>query len=206
MDTNHSILIVDDDPMLRKTLTDILNAKGFFPIAIDKGETALEKVKLNMLPVALIDLKLEDIPGLELMDQIKKYSPNTECVILTGHASQASAIEAVNLGAYGYMKKPYDVEQLLMMIRRAIEKKESIEALRKSEERYRSLFDGIPVGNYRTTPVGEVLDANMAMVEILGYPDRDSLLAVKATDYYKDPKDRKTLADDNGPRRSSARF
>ena len=191
MDTNHSVLIIDDDPMIRKTLSDILKVKGYSTIAVAQGKEALDKVKSIIPSVALIDLKLEYMSGLELMKEIKNYASEIECLVLTGHASQVSAIEAINLGAYGYMQKPYDIEQLLMMIRRAIEKKASNEALRKSEERYRSLFDGIPVGSYRSTPGGEILDANKAMVDMLGYPTRESLLAAKATDFYKDPKDRK---------------
>jgi diguanylate cyclase (GGDEF)-like protein/PAS domain S-box-containing protein len=63
-------------------------------------------------------------------------------------------------------------------------------AHRASEERYRSLFDGVPVGLYRTTPSGELLDANAAIVRLLGYPDRDSLLAANSAGMYLDPADR----------------
>src|SRR4029078_13645649 len=63
-------------------------------------------------------------------------------------------------------------------------------AHRESEERYRSLFDGVPVGLYRTTPKGDFLDANDALVRILGYPARDSILAAHTADMYLDPEDR----------------
>jgi len=62
--------------------------------------------------------------------------------------------------------------------------------LRKSEERYRTLFDGVPVGLYRSTPAGQLVDANLAMVEMLGYPSRDHLLATSTASTYMDPKDR----------------
>jgi len=129
MDKNPTILIVDDDPGLRKTLSDILRAKGYAPIAAVKGKTAVNRVKKETPAVAVIDLKLPDMDGLEVMREIKKRSPGTECIVLTGYASQASAIEAVNLGAYSYMQKPYDVEQLEVTIRRANEKREAEEAL-----------------------------------------------------------------------------
>ncbi len=70
------------------------------------------------------------------------------------------------------------------------ERKRAEEALRQSEERYRTLFDGVPVGLYRSTPAGQFLDANPAMVQMLGYPDREALLAVDAADLYVDPEDR----------------
>ena len=62
--------------------------------------------------------------------------------------------------------------------------------LRESEERYRTLFDGVPVGLYRTTPAGQTMDANLAMVQMLGYPDRETLLATNAADLYANPQDR----------------
>ena len=133
MDTKNSILIVDDDPKFRKSLCDIIRLQGYPPLAVAKGKTALDRAKKDRPAVALIDLKLPDMDGLEVMREIKKRSSDTECIVLTGYGSQESAIEAVNLGAYGYMQKPYDVEQLVLTIRRAVEKQEIHEALRKSE-------------------------------------------------------------------------
>ena len=86
-----SILIVDDDANLRKTLRDILKAKGYQPISCSIGQEALNKVKQDLPSLALIDLRLEDISGLEVMKRIKDLSPETECIILTGYASQESA-------------------------------------------------------------------------------------------------------------------
>lgn len=71
------------------------------------------------------------------------------------------------------------------------ERKRAEEAVRESEERYRSLFDHVPVGLYRTKPDGQILDANLALVEMFGHPDRESLLMVNAVDFYVDPKDRR---------------
>jgi len=69
-------------------------------------------------------------------------------------------------------------------------RKQAEEALRKSEERYRSLFEGVPMGLYRTTPSGQILEINPALVHLLGYPDRESLLAVSVSNIYMDPGDR----------------
>ena len=71
------------------------------------------------------------------------------------------------------------------------ERKQAEEGLRDSEARYRGLFEGLPVGLYRTTPGGEIVDANEALVKMLGYPDRDSLIAVHVADLYADPEDRR---------------
>jgi len=134
-----SILIVDDDPYIRESLSGILRAKGYVPTESATGQAALDSIEKERPAVAVIDLKLDDIPGLEVMRKIKKRSPATECIVLTGQASQASAIEAVNLGAYSYVQKPYDVDQLLVTIRRAIEKREAEEALRRRTEQLEAL-------------------------------------------------------------------
>jgi len=132
MDAKSVIFIIDDDSKLRVTLSDILKAKGYMPITFETGKSALEAAQNDPPVVALIDLKLKVMSGLEVMKKIKERSPFTECIILTGHASKASAIEAVNLGAYSYLEKPYDVEQLLVSILRAIEKRKAEQALQKT--------------------------------------------------------------------------
>jgi light-regulated signal transduction histidine kinase (bacteriophytochrome) len=127
---NHHILIVDDDEGFRKTLLDILRVKGYTPFAVASGQAALDIIRQEKPTVALLDLRLEDISGLTLLKEIKRESAAVECIVLTGYASQISAIEAVNLGAYGYMQKPYDVHQLLIMIQRAVEKQAAEQALK----------------------------------------------------------------------------
>ena len=77
------------------------------------------------------------------------------------------------------------------VVRDITARKRAYEALRESEERYRHLFDGLPVGLYRTSPSGQILDANPALVQMFGYPDRESLLAVNAADIYVHAEDRR---------------
>jgi len=131
------ILIIDDDANLRKTLSDILKAKGYELRTAKDGTEGLLFMKQMPADVALIDLKLPDIPGIELLQKIKAEHPSTEVIILTGHASLDSAVEATNRGAFSYLKKPYEIDQLLVHIKRAIEKKQTEEALRVSRETFR---------------------------------------------------------------------
>lgn len=138
------ILIVDDNAHILKTLADVLQNKGYITATANKGSTALEMAAEVKPTVALIDLKLKDMAGLKVMEALKGLSPGTMCIILTGHASQTTAIDAVNLGAYGYILKPYDMDQLLVTIRQAIEKKETEEALRRSEALLRAIIDHSP--------------------------------------------------------------
>ena len=142
MDNRPTLLIVDDDPKLLKSVANILEAKNYRPIMAADGKTALKIVAEHCPLVALIDLKLGDMSGLELMGKIKKLSPRTEYIVVTGYASLETAIEAVDMGAYSYMLKPYDLEQLLVTIQRAIEKQQADESLRM----YRNLVESIPIG------------------------------------------------------------
>jgi PAS domain S-box-containing protein len=137
------VLLVDDDPILRKVLGDILKMRGIESVPVETGAEALSRIEQPDIDVALIDLKLEDSSGLEVLRGIQQRSPGTECILLTGYASQTSAIEAINLGAYAYFQKPYDVEQLLVAIQNAAEKRAAGETLKKSEERYRLLAENM---------------------------------------------------------------
>ncbi len=106
------ILIIDDDPNLRKTLSDILRAKGYETLAAKDGTEGLDMLKQCSVDVVLIDLGLPDIPGIEVLNTVKASCPSTEAIILTGNATLDSAIEATNKGAFSYLQKPYDIDQL----------------------------------------------------------------------------------------------
>ncbi|MEI7848448.1 MAG: response regulator [Chloroflexota bacterium] len=137
------ILILDDDSSLLVTMVDILKGKGYEPIPVQTGAAALAHVDQISIDVALIDLHLGDISGLEALKGIKARRPKTECILMTGYASQSSAIEAIQLGAYGFFQKPFDVEELLLSIYRALEKNRMEEAIRQSEAKYRLLANNI---------------------------------------------------------------
>jgi PAS domain S-box-containing protein len=173
----HCVLIVDDDPKLRRTLSDILKMKGYLPSVAGKGREALDSIAEDGNPaIALIDLQLEDMSGLDVMRQIKERSPETECIVLTGYASKQSAIEAVNLGAYGYVEKPYDIEQLLLTIRRVVEKREIQKELRESEERHRAFLEQFQGIAYQSRYLAFTpLLFNGAVEEITGYKPEEFL-------------------------------
>lgn len=139
--THDKILVIDDEVAVRHTLERELQANGYSVSCFATGEEALEFVADASPSVVLIDLLLEDMPGLVVMNRIKEISPSTECIVITGHASQESAIASVNLGAFSYVVKPWDTVQLMVTIRNAIEKSETARALRESEQRYRMLAD-----------------------------------------------------------------
>ena len=122
-----TILVIDDDPNLRKTLGDILRLKGYETVSAANGTEGLLLMKESAVNLALIDIGLPDISGIEVLKRVKAAYPGTAVIILTGNATLDSAIEAANMGAFSYLVKPYDMEQLLLNIRRAIEKQQAEE-------------------------------------------------------------------------------
>lgn len=128
---NFRILVIDDDPSLRKTLADILRIKGYETLSAKGGEEGLALMRDNSVNLVLLDLGLPDIPGLEVLARVKAGFPGAETIILTGNATLDSAVEATNLGAFSYMMKPYDINQMLVVIRHVKEKREAEEKIAK---------------------------------------------------------------------------
>ena len=118
------VLVVDDDANLRKTLADILRVKGYEVVTAGTGAEGVAEAKRIFVNVALIDLKLPDMNGIEVMENIKLSTPLTEAIILTGHAAMETAIEATNKGAFSYLLKPYEIDDLLLHIHHAFERQQ----------------------------------------------------------------------------------
>ncbi len=115
------ILVIDDDPYARKTLCDVLRIKGYEVATAMNGAEGLAEVERAFVNLALIDLMLPDISGIEVIERMKTASAMTETIILTGNASLGTAIEATNKGAFSYLVKPYQMDDLLLHVRRGIE-------------------------------------------------------------------------------------
>ena len=184
------ILLIDDDPGTRDTVADILRVKGYTVHSAGLGQEGLAWLRQEPVDCGIVDIKLPDISGLELLKAVKAVSPDTEIVFITGYASLQTALQAINGAAFAYLVKPFEMDHLLATLDKALEKQRTVRALAESEGRYRGLFDGIPVGLYRSTSDGRFLAVNQALVQILGYPDRETLLAADPLALHVDPADR----------------
>jgi len=185
------VLLVDDDKNLLTSMFDILEFKGFKVFRFTKGKEALELVDHQPIDVALIDLRLEDISGLALLEEIKRRSPNTECILLTGYASQNSAIDALRYGAFGYFQKPFDIDQVILSIQQAGQKCQAAEALAASEQRLRALIENGRDNIILLTSEGKVFWGSPSISTVWGYQEeefygRDFLDSIH-------PDDRETL-------------
>ncbi|OYY74072.1 MAG: hypothetical protein B7Y40_06555 [Gammaproteobacteria bacterium 28-57-27] len=158
MKAKAKILVVDDDVNLRKTLADILRVKGYETAVAANGTEAIAAVEREKFSLALIDLMLPDMSGIEIMTHIKAISPLTETIILTGHASMETAIEATGQGAFSYLIKPYQMDELLQKIRHAVERKQAQEEILRLASFPRLL----PSPVIEINPAGEVTYLNPA--------------------------------------------
>jgi DNA-binding NtrC family response regulator len=120
---NESILVVDDDAEVRKTLSSILSENGYLVVTAENGKQALKVTEKEYFDAALIDVELPDIKGIELLLRLKERQPCMVRIIVTGFPSLVNAIKAVNQGADGYVLKPFDVAELLEIVRKHLDEK-----------------------------------------------------------------------------------
>jgi PAS domain S-box-containing protein len=167
-DQAHHILVADDERVFREFLARLIQARGYVPVQAESGQEALAVIQSAPLSAALIDLQLGDMSGLDVLREIKQRAPNTECIMLTAHASQASAIEAVNVGAFGYIEKPFDKEVLLNMLRHALEKRAAAMALRENESLLRQAMHIAQLGFWEWDIATDVTQWHGDMFRIYG--------------------------------------
>ena len=117
------ILVVDDEAIARENLEHILKKDGYDVVTADSGITALKKLANTEFDLVMTDLKMKQVDGMEVLARTKEQYPDTEVVMLTAFATLATAIEAMQKGAYHYIPKPYKIDEVRMITKRALEKK-----------------------------------------------------------------------------------
>ena len=118
------VLVVDDDKIVLRAVQEILLRDGYQVVTMDDAVEALAVIKDLNVDVAVLDIKMPHLSGMELLRSIKQVRPDMEVLMMTAHATIKTAVEAVKMGAYDYLTKPFeDIDVLLMSIRRAAEKK-----------------------------------------------------------------------------------
>jgi DNA-binding NtrC family response regulator len=123
MKKEYSVLVIDDEPMIRVTVADALEEEGFRTRAATTGKEGLGMIVGDGFDIVITDLRLPDMDGLQILKEAKKHSATTEVVIITAYGSVDSAVEAMKNGAYDYLTKPFTTEELLLVLRRLLEVK-----------------------------------------------------------------------------------
>jgi len=118
------ILIVDDDEAICKSITTVLEEKGYLADTAENGRAAIRKSDKEVYNLALIDIRLPDMDGVQLLTALKETTPKMVKIIITGYPSLQNAVEAVNKGADGYIVKPIKMGELLTMIEEHLKKQQ----------------------------------------------------------------------------------
>ncbi len=122
MDKPDRILIIDDDENIRKVLQTILEDEGYLVEAAETAKKGIEKSQKAFFNLALIDVRLPDMEGIELLTKLRDTKPKMRKIIVTGYPTLQNAVSAVNKGADAYVLKPFDVEKILITIKEQLNK------------------------------------------------------------------------------------
>ncbi len=142
------VLLVDDDEAFRGAIAAELARRGYDVVAAGSGRAALDQAALTEADVTLLDLRLPDLDGIEVLERLRRRNPSAAVVVLTGHGTIDTAIRAIRLGAYDYLEKPCPLTKLEMAIQKACEHV-------RLTVRQRVLEDGYSTPDVTFGPVGK---------------------------------------------------
>jgi DNA-binding NtrC family response regulator len=141
-----TILIADDEPNIRRVLEAVLGKEDYDVIVAENGRKALDAVSTNAnIDVLISDLIMPDMNGVELLEAARQINPSISVIMITGHGTIKSAVDAMRLGAFDYITKPFDMDELKVIVRRAFERRhlinENLDLRQQLKSRYK--FDNI---------------------------------------------------------------
>ena len=132
------VLIADDDDGIRFVLEDLLTRLGHAFVSVSDGFDALQTLQEEHFDLALLDIRMDGMDGLEVLRSIRKTKPELVVVVITAHGTPDQAMEAIREGAYDYFTKPFELSELRITIQRALEKKLMMDQIRELESRIES--------------------------------------------------------------------
>jgi len=187
------VLLVEDNPgdvrLIREMLKEA-QAAWSTPEDTPSLMTAVERLAKGGIDAVLLDLGLPDSQGISTFAKLHNQSPRTPIVVLTGLTDEELGLQAVREGAQDYLiKGKVDSQWLCRAILYAVERMQGKEALQRSEEQYRLLFEKNLAGVYRTALDRRITDCNEAFVKVFGFASREELLAHPVQEFYFDPRE-----------------
>ncbi len=117
------ILIIDDEASIRDSCSQVLSKEGYVTDTAEDGSIGLKKVKETKPDLVMVDLKMPGISGMEVLESLREIDPDIVSIVITGYATIESAVEAMKLGAYDYVPKPFTPDELRLITRRGLEKR-----------------------------------------------------------------------------------
>lgn len=176
------ILVVDDDPRLLACLSSLLGQAGHKIKAVRGGRDALKAINVHPFDLAMLDLRMPDVDGFEVMEKLSETQPDCGVVIVTGESSFTSVSRALRRGALDYIRKPFGPEELLAIVNSVLDKRSLIHAhenvsiqLEKSEELYRHIVNSSPDIVFMLDHQGRFCFVNSKVESLLGYQQHELL-------------------------------
>ena len=117
----HSVLIVDDEPGIRESLTDVLQDEGYGVASVESAEACLESLATNKYDVVLLDIWLPGLDGIQALEKIQTFADPPTVIMISGHGTIETAVRATKLGAFDFIEKPLSIEKTLLTLRHALE-------------------------------------------------------------------------------------
>jgi DNA-binding NtrC family response regulator len=184
-----SILIVDDDEIMRETLSDVLRKNGYDMFSVASGNGALSMIKRNLIDLILLDMKLPDIDGLEVLKKIKEFDTEILVIMMTAYSDVQTAVSAMKSGAYDYINKPFELEELRLLIEKGLETKSLINEVRRlrrqQKEKYQDnhIYGVSPQIHHVKELIGMISKTHKTSVLIQGESGTGKELAANAIHY-----------------------
>ncbi|MDI7258744.1 MAG: sigma-54 dependent transcriptional regulator [Thermodesulfobacteriota bacterium] len=184
-----SVLIVEDDDVMRETLTDVLKRAGYEVYSGNSGSGALSMIKKNIIDLILLDMRLPDVDGLEVLKKIKEFDTEILVIIMTAYSDVETAVTAMKSGAYHYINKPFELEELKLLIEKGLETKSLINEVRRLHRQQKEgnqnnqLYGNSPQIQYVKELIGMISKTNKTSVLIQGESGTGKELAANAIHY-----------------------
>ena len=157
----YKALVIDDDLATLEFMQFQLKDEGFEVTTAERGQRALDFVRETEFDIILTDLNLPDINGIEMVKQSKQISPDTEIIMITGFGSMEKAIEATKAGAFHYVEKPVNFDELILLIGKAVERKQQGKEIKELRGRLasRTSYEGIIGGSRTMQSIYEIIES-----------------------------------------------
>jgi len=166
-----AILVVDDDEVMRQTLSDVLKKRGYQVSTAETGGQTLSSIREQLFDLILLDIRLPDMDGLDVLTRIKEMESDLMVIVMTAYSDVHTAVTAMKSGAYDYIDKPFELEELKILIQKALETQSLKNEIRRLRRQGREKHQGIEI--FGTSPLVKNV---RELIEMISQTPRTSVL------------------------------